>query len=598
VSQLQSTRAADVVLGITLSHDAGAALVVDGRIVTAVNEERLTRRKQQMGFPTGSIRECLRLAGLSPSAVTRVAIGARHLATYPTTRNDLAEEDGSYRGMVALAEFINRLPLGGRLISSRWGTDLFRLLSRIAGHPQKAVLSKQLAGLGIDAPLFAYDHHDCHLAGAYFSSGMPTCLVISNDGFGDALCAKVSVGENGRLRELSRISFASSLGILYGFATALCGFPKIHHAGKTTGLAANGDWRKTIDIFRGALSFDESRGNYQTRLGVFRLGYRKLVRQLAAHSREDIAAGVQKHSEEILLGQLRYFRRQTGLDHVALAGGVHANVRANQLLAEEPGLKELYVFPNMGDGGLAAGAALLDWSACHPVQKIERLEGLYMGPGIDAADAEERLRREGLEFYRPDDMVGAIAELLAHNHIVARCEGSMEYGPRALGNRSILYAATDPTANDWLNARLGRSEFMPFAPVMRDVDAGDMIEGDRSVAYWPEQFMTVTFNATERCKRESPACVHVDGTLRPQVIRREVNPAYYDILTEYKKRTGLSTLVNTSFNMHEEPIVCSAEDAIRAFVQSGLDNLVLGPFIARHPQSEKPLQRTGSEPHN
>lgn len=582
---------AEIVLGITLSHDAGAALVIGGRIAAAVNEERLTRRKQQMGFPGGSIRECLRLAGVAPSAVTRVAVGARHLASYPTTRNDLAEEDGSYRGMVALAEFINRLPLGKQLISSQWGTDTFRLLSRIAGHPQKAVLSRQLAQLGITAPLFAYDHHDCHVASAYYSSGMQTCLVLSNDGFGDALCAKVSLGQNGQLKELSRISFASSLGILYGFATALCGFPKIHHAGKTTGLAARGDWRATIEIFRDALRFDERTGRYQTRLGVFRLGYDRLKRDLAGFSREDIAAGAQKHCEEILLAQMRHFRKRTGTDHVALVGGVHANVRANQLLAEEPGLKSLYVFPNMGDGGLAAGAALLDWSRSHPSAEIARLESAYLGPDIDPDDAETRLRAEGLEYYRPDNMVAAVAELLAAEHIVARCDGPMEFGPRALGNRSILYAATDPSANDWLNARLGRSEFMPFAPVMRDVDADDMIEGDRSVTYWSEQFMTVTFQATERCKRESPACVHVDGTLRPQIIRRHVNAAYYDILTEYKKRTGLSVLVNTSFNMHEEPIVCSAEDAIRAFVQSGLDNLVLGPFIARHPQSRKPLRQ-------
>lgn len=584
---LRTDGASYIVLGISHSHDAGAVIIADGEIIAAVNEERFTRHKQQMGFPQLSILEVLRLSGLEAKRIDSVAIAGKHLASYPTTRNDLAEEDGSYRKEVAVAELLHSLPGAKRIFSVRWLTDLFRLLSRLAGLSNLRRIEGELRALGISAPVRTFDHHDCHLASAYFTSGHETCLVFSNDGFGDALSGKVALGKAGKLRELSRTPFASSVGILYGFATDLCGFPRIHHAGKTTGLAARGDWRKTIDVFRRAMQFDPRTGGFESPLGVFRLGYRQLKEELAGATREDIAAGVQKLTEELLLEQLQHFRSETGSDHIAVAGGVYANVRANQVLAEA-GIKSLYIFPNMGDGGLAAGAAYLDWSERGKI-RVAPLTNAYLGGGIDQLRVEDSLRKAGLQFYRSDSLAEDIARHLAESRIIARCSGPMEYGPRALGNRSILYSATDPSANDWLNARLGRSEFMPFAPVLRDVDAPAMIDSDRTPTILAEQFMTVTYRASERCSREAPACVHVDGTLRAQVLRRETNPEYYDILTEYNRLTGLSILVNTSFNMHEEPIVCSADDAIRAFTASGLDLLVLGEFIAKHPNSSVQL---------
>jgi carbamoyltransferase len=400
-------------------------------------------------------------------------------------------------------------------------------------------------------------------------------LIFSNDGFGDGLCAKVAVGINGQLRELSANSFYNSLGILYGYATDVCGFRRIWHAGKITGLAASGDWRATYKVFREAIGWNDKLGRYEVKIGLFRRAQNWLRERLKGAKREDVAAGIQRLTEELLTAQLRWYCDRTGLRDVAVSGGVHANVRANQRMAEASGLTSFFVFPHMGDGGLPLGAAFLAQGQSTPT----RLTDLYLGPSWQESEIERIVRRRGITFDRPINMAGRAAELLAKGNILARCDGPAEYGPRALGNRSILYRATDKTANDWLNAQLGRSEFMPFAPVLRDVDAARMIAGYGNATAYTARFMTITFYASEACKREAPACVHLDGTMRPQIIERHVNPGYYDILSEYHALTGHSVLVNTSFNMHEEPIVSSPEEALQAFENSSLDYLILGPFL-------------------
>jgi carbamoyltransferase len=240
----------------------------------------------------------------------------------------------------------------------------------------------------------------------------------------------------------------------------------------------------------------------------------------------------------------------------------------------------------MGDGGLAAGAAWLAWAAS-PTGNVTsipaRLEHVYLGPDIDERHAGDAFHKQGLTPYRPDNMADAVAQRLAVNKIVARAAGAMEYGPRALGNRSILYSATDASVNKWLNKQLRRTEFMPFAPVCQDVDATQFFKNLGPTTAYSAEFMTVTYDVTSRCAAEAPAVVHIDGTARPQIVRRNVNADYYDILTQYKCRTGQSLLVNTSFNMHEEPIVCTATEAITAFFESDVDSLVLGPFMLDNP---------------
>jgi carbamoyltransferase len=240
----------------------------------------------------------------------------------------------------------------------------------------------------------------------------------------------------------------------------------------------------------------------------------------------------------------------------------------------------------MGDEGLAVGAAFAMSVARGKASGVKiassKLADVYLGPGFSATEIERAVTEAGLEAERLSNVERSIAELLAQGNVVARFDGRMEYGPRALGNRSILYQATDPSVNDWLNKQLKRTEFMPFAPVTL-AEFADQCYGNLDGARYPAQFMTITVNCTDWMKKHCPAVVHIDGTARPQIIEERTNPTYYRILQEYRKLTGLPTLINTSFNLHEEPIVCTPDDAIRAFRQGHLDYLAIGKFLIRHP---------------
>lgn len=579
-----------IILGLSVSHDTGAVVIRDGEMIAAINEERLSRVKQATGAPLLSAPAVLACAGVAADEVDAVALSGRVALGDMPVNSDWSLEDGSISGAQRVAEMLDATPGISALMRSPLAIVAYRGLMPHVPQARLGEVRDLLARIGVRAEIAAglrrYDHHDAHLASAYYASGEADCLVISNDAFGDGLSCKVAVGRAGRLTVISENSFFNSVGCYYSYATALCGFRKAHHAGKTTGLAAFGDADKTIGVFRRLFDWDEARGRYINHGPIFGNALRLMQRELAGASREDIAAGIQRHTQDVLVAMTRHFIARTGLRRIVLVGGIHANVRANQCIAEIDGVELVSVYPNMGDGGLAAGSAWLAWADGQrgPIAMPKRIDHVYLGSGIDAAAAGASLASAGLQAVQPANMAEAVAERLAANRIVARASGPMEFGPRALGNRSILYGATDADVNKWLNAQLNRTEFMPFAPVCRDVDAGAFFEGVTSATAHTAEFMTITFNATERCKREAPAVVHVDGTARPQIIRREINPDYYDILTAYQRLTGLSILVNTSFNMHEEPIVCTADEAIAAFFASHIDSLVLGPYLLDNPR--------------
>ncbi|MDO8628764.1 MAG: carbamoyltransferase C-terminal domain-containing protein, partial [Nanoarchaeota archaeon] len=264
---------------------------------------------------------------------------------------------------------------------------------------------------------------------------------------------------------------------------------------------------------------------------------------------------------------------------VALAGGVFGNVKLNQRIIEV-GAKHLFVHPHMGDGGTGAGAAL-HYAMVHGKIKPYEMPHAYLGPDYAEEEMKSELVKQGLQFEKLDDIESQVAELLAKDKVVSFFSGAMEYGPRALGARSIMYSAVDPQVNDWLNKRLSRSEFMPFAPVTLERFAKKCyVNVDPGLL--AARFMTVTFDCTDFMKSSSPATVHVDGTARPQLISKDIHPSYNKVLEEYYKITKIPSVVNTSFNMHEEPIVCSPFDAIRAFKLGHLDYLALGPFLVKN----------------
>jgi carbamoyltransferase len=257
---------------------------------------------------------------------------------------------------------------------------------------------------------------------------------------------------------------------------------------------------------------------------------------------------------------------------------VAANVKMNQRIHDVPGVRNIYVHPNMGDGGCGTGAAILKF--LEQGVRPQRLEHAFLGPDYSEQEMAAELDRAGITYTRHENIEDEVARLIAGNFVVGRFDGRMEYGPRALGNRSILYPAQDPDVNQWLNTRLGRTEFMPFAPATLNEDRHRCYK-NLDGADFAAQFMTVTFDCTPWMRETCPAAVHVDGTARPQLVTPQSNPSFYKILQAYKQRTGIPSVINTSFNMHEEPIVCTPYDAIRAFQLGRLDYLAMGNFLAR-----------------
>jgi len=554
------------VLGVGFLSDASAAVVRDGELVAAVAEERYNRVKLWNGIPRRAIAGALELAGLTLEDIDVVAThGAAPAAPDPAP-------------YAAKAEAIR----GAGLPAERRDAQLAHLEerrvheTRVLGERTPAYLA-ELRALG--RPLRVFGHHEAHAATAYYGAGWPECGVLTIDGWGEDGSSTVWHGAAGKMIGLHRSHTFDSLGYFYGSLTKALGFVPHRHGGKVLGLAAYCRDSKSYPAIRTMVDYDRAArrfvGRMEGGLYVPRFDNPHLKDLVAAHAREDVAAAAQRTLEEVVCACVADLDLPAG--RLAVAGGVFANVKLNQRLRELPNVREVSVFPNMGDGGLAAGAAWLAHVAATGMAPAP-LSTLYLGPGWDTRAIAALLATAGVRYRRLGDVAETVAELLAGGEVVAHFDGRMEYGPRALGNRSILYQATDPGVNDWLNRRLQRSEFMPFAPatLAEHADACYVgLDGGRG----PARYMAMTFDCTPRMRAESPAAVHVDGTARPQVVAAAEAPRFHAILSAYSRRTGLASVVNTSFNMHEEPIVCTPEDALRAFHASALPYLVLGDFL-------------------
>jgi carbamoyltransferase len=306
--------------------------------------------------------------------------------------------------------------------------------------------------------------------------------------------------------------------------------------------------------------------------------YPRIVHWAKKYGREQISAAFQIVLEEVATQYVAHYVRATGVGNICLAGGVFANVKLNQRIHELEGVENVFVFPHMADGGLGYGAAQMIYREKTGDPSPSPITDVYWGPSYSNDEVKSVLDRYPVRYTYYDHIEPVVAKHIADKKVVARFAGRMEFGPRALGNRSVLYSAHDPSVNDWLNAKLKRSEFMPFAPVTLAEHAESCYIGLKGVEKTAE-YMTVTLDCKDRIRKQAPACVHVDGTARPQLVRREINPGYYGVLEEYLKLTGSPCLVNTSFNMHEEPIVCSPDDGVRAFLEAELDYLAMENFL-------------------
>jgi carbamoyltransferase len=397
---------------------------------------------------------------------------------------------------------------------------------------------------------------------------------------GDGESAAVFHGRDGVLESLWSTGAWHSPGQFYGEVASYLGIDPMT-AGKVTGLAARGQPEAALAILRRRLRISEDRRSF---VGAHTLQRRRASRDwraLDGLDPADVASGAQACLEEAVIEFVREAVRATGCGQVALAGGVFANVTLNRKLSELPEVESLWVHPAMSDQGIAVGAALLALSRRRPLLP-RLLRHAYLGPSATDSECAAALEAAGLVANHPRDLAASVAQLLEEGKVVGRFAGALEYGPRALGNRSILCRPDDPDVNDWLNAKLGRSEYMPFAPMTLSEFGEAIYDGTGPVSHCLP-FMTVALPVRNPNDVNHAGVVHVDGTARPQLLAETVNAGMYAILSEFHRRSGIPSLINTSFNRHGEPIVCRPEEAVEVFLEAGLDALAIGPFLVGRP---------------
>ncbi|MBL4655614.1 MAG: carbamoyltransferase [Bacteroidia bacterium] len=486
------------------------------------------------------------------------------------------------------------------------GQPSFDEIEKFTFHEEQKILNK----IGFSHSEFhKIEHHHCHAASAYYTSGYDDALIITMDGAGDGLCATANIIENGKIKRISEASSDISPGTFYAEITRYLGYKRNRHEGKITGLAAYGNPNKYYSSLKEYLHFNIEDERFSAVLNQQPAILRKLntVRRILRkentgnvyidlffeylkknynkqNDAKDLAATAQQLLEDIVVEYVNHFRKENPRKNIALAGGVFANVKVNQKISEIEGVKSIYIHPNMGDGGCATGAA---FSYLHEIKGIKysyyKPSDVYYGEEFSDQEIEKVLRQHNVNYQKIENIEIKIAELLHEGKVVGRFNGRMEYGPRALGNRSILVRPTDRSVNDWLNKKLCRTEFMPFAPAVLAEEASSLfVNYENQISDHTARFMTITYDVQQGWHDKLQAAIHIDNTARPQIVYENQNPSLYRVIKEYFNLSRIPAVINTSFNMHEEPIVRTPDDAVRAFKQGCLNYLAIGNYLCQY----------------
>jgi len=574
-------------------HNSGVALLHNGKLIFATDEERFSRKKNEGCFPTESLNALYKETGVKSYQISYVAM---------PDKNSLWQ-------LAVILKYVIKTYFQTGVFLNNYLVESIKRVNEI-----KRYVPTNLA----HAKRVYMEHHVAHAASAYFTSPWPNSTIITVDGMGDfAISGITAVGQSGNLKILKRLNGFYSPGLFYMIITEVLGFVSGRHEGKVTGLAAFGKPDKDLsEIFKHLLTYLPHKSDFFSKNIAFEindyiskkwvngfnpkyatnsfdekeylaqkdqqlLSFRK---PLTSFSREDIASAAQTRLEDVMTEHVIHTIKKTGIKNLVLAGGVFANVKLNQKIRELKCVENVYIYPAMNDSGLSAGAALY---AYHIIKKNSfkpsSPPGVLLGQSFDDRSIEAILISKCINYHKPDLIEFEIAKAISEGKIIAHFNGKAEYGPRALGNRSILVAATNKSINQSLNIKLNRTEFMPFAPVILEDFASEMIVDYKKDIY-NSRFMTMTFNVTEKLKTLAPAIVHIDGTARPQVVNSSDNPRLYNILKSYYAITGIPTFINTSFNLHEEPIVNSPEEAIKVLYKNAVDILILNNFWINKPQ--------------
>lgn len=569
----------DTVLGFSTTHDAGATLLRDGSLVAAVNEERFNRRKHYGYLPFRSIEYCLEAGGVTTSDLDAVAVPSEVLRTGARLLLDAdVETTNVSQASMSLFRKLTRESVETLRRASSRNTEIPDY-ARTTGFPD-----------GIDVALV--NHHEAHAATAYYCCGHDDALVVTLDGLGDRLSGTVWHGSDGELENLRQWGREGSLGWFYGIVTQALGWWIGNGEGKTMGLASYAEPEPDVitalrDILpeyeAGELDsgYDFSRSASWEVHDTHHWSFEEaeyVEEVIDTYGPEETAAAAQHLLEEQVMAIVDPWLDETGADLLATSGGVFLNVQVNQRILEDADVGDYFVFPNAGDGGLPTGAALAAHRHYDPDFRPFELTRPYYGPDV-ARDVPDVFHGRHLSFDEPDDVVEWCADLLADGAIVAWCQGRMEYGPRALGNRSILIDPTQDDSMDRVNRRVKfRDSWRPFAPSILEEAVDEYLVDP---VYDP--FMITSYEVREEKHAEIPAVTHVDGTTRPQVVRRDVNERYWRLIEAFEERTGTPVVLNTSFNLSGDPIVCDARDAIQTFYDTGLDALVIGDYVLEKP---------------
>ncbi|MGB2628887.1 MAG: carbamoyltransferase C-terminal domain-containing protein [Candidatus Acidiferrum sp.] len=579
------------ILGINAYHgNASAALVCDGKLIAAVEEERFNRVKYAAGFPAAAIRYCLKEAGINLSDVDHVAV----------PRNP-------YARLGTKLFYAIRMPSFAR--------ERAKVLSKFTGIPQALAAAFDSDPGKLKATFHRVEHHQAHLASSYFVSPFEHAALLSADGLGDFASSMWGVGRGNRMQIDGSIAFPHSLGLYYSAVTQYLGFLKFGDEYKVMGLGAYGEPRYT-GAFRDVVRFNPDDGEFGFRLGLEyfthhtsgpemswaesdktpvlgRMYSDKLGEKLGASARHpdepleqrhrDMAASLQARLEEVYLGMLKKLAVRTGAKAVCLAGGVAFNCVANGKIFDQTPFEQVYVHPAAGDAGLAVGAAYHVWHQTLGKPRTFVMNHAYWGPSYSAAELRNAIQSSAipqggfnLSELPDDELMRQTAAIIAEAKILGWYQGRAEWGPRALGNRSIVADPRRPEMKEILNSRIKHREiFRPFAPSILAEKTGMWFSKSH-----PSPFMTLAYSVLPDKRDKIPAPTHVDGTGRLQTVTADANPRYHALISEFERQTGVPVVLNTSFN-DNEPIVCRPEEAIDCFLRTKMDALVLGNYLIK-----------------
>src|SRR5271168_3722138 len=572
------------ILGINAYHgNASAAIVCEGRLVAAVEEERFNRVKYAAGFPAHAIRYCLKEAGLELKDIDHVAV----------PRNP-------YARLGTKLFYAMRMPSFAR--------ERIKVLTKFTGIPEALAQAFDTDPAKVAAKFHRVEHHQAHLASAFFVSPFERAALLSADGLGDFASTMWGSGTGSRMKIDGAIAFPHSLGLFYSAVTQYLGFLKFGDEYKVMGLAAYGE-AEQLEAFRdivrtnglgfqlGLEYFTHHRTGPEmswaeadktpTMSKMFseamekRLGPKRNPEQPLEQRHHNLASALQARLEEVYLGMLKKLAERTGLKAVCLAGGVAFNCVANGKIFDKTGFEQVYVHPAAGDAGLAVGAAYFVWHQILGKPRSFVMDHAYWGPGYTRGEVRSAIDANGLaqngysgaELHE-EELMKRTAAVIADGKILGWFQGRAEWGPRALGNRSIVADPRRPEMKDILNQRIKHREiFRPFAPSILAESTAEWFEKSH-----PSPFMNLAYSVRPEKRDKIPAPTHVDGTARLQTVTREANPRYWQLIKAFEKLTGVPVVLNTSFN-DNEPIVCQPAEALDCFLRTQMDALVLGDFL-------------------